>query len=98
VGSTFALSGTMEQPTRHSISNRVFPAVAVWAINKILSRPAIKERTRQLDARAHQKRKAALKALTKVGKRAIRNPAWLAAGVTAVALGVGLITKAAVTK
>jgi hypothetical protein len=88
----------MEQPTRHSISNRVFPAVAVWAINKILSRPTIKERTRQFDALAHKKRTKVVKSLSKVGKNALKNPTWLAAGVTAVALGVGMITKAAVSK
>jgi hypothetical protein len=97
-GSPFALSGSMEQPTRHSISNRVFPAVAVWAINKLLSRPSIKERTRQLDALAHKRRTKALKSLHKVGKNVLKSPTWLAGGLTAIALGVGMITKAAVKK
>ena len=85
----------MEQPKRHSISGRVFPPILLWTVNKILSSPAVKEQTKKLDLRAHQQRKKTLKALTKAGNNALSNPGWLAAGVTAVAVGVGLMARAA---
>jgi hypothetical protein len=85
----------MEQPKRHSISMRVFPPLAVWAINKVLASPAVKERTKKFDAGVHQRKKKALKVLGRAGGNALSNPAWLAAGVAAVAVGVGLMAKAA---
>ena len=69
--------------------------MAVWAINKILASPMVKERTKKLDARVHQQKKKTLKALGKAGGNALSNPAWLAAGVAAVAVGLGLMAKAA---
>jgi hypothetical protein len=85
----------METPNRHSISSRVFPPIAVWTVNKILASPVVKERTKRLDARVHAKKLKALKALQKSGRNAVSNPGWLAAGIAAVALGLGLITKSA---
>jgi len=66
----------------------MFPALAVWAVSRALELPRVKSRVAAIDDRAFALRKRAV-------RNARHNKAWLAAGATAFALGIGLMAKAA---
>ena len=75
------------RPT-HTLIKRLVPALAVWAVGKVLESPRVKSRLQKVDERVFETRKRAT-------KHAKRNGPVLAAGAAAVAVGLGLIATAA---
>ena len=77
---------------------RLITPLTVWAVTKILETPAVKEHLEDVEARTHRSKRRAAKSLRRAGRNAAKHRAWLAVGAAAVALGIGMITKAAQTK
>jgi len=75
------------RPT-HQLVKRMVPALAVWAVGRVLEMPRVKKRLGKIDERVFETRHH-------VVKNASRNRAWFAAGATACAVGLGLMAKAA---
>ena len=76
----------MEQFKTTSFIKRLIPAVAVWAVGKVLETPRVKEKVTRIDKRVHRKQRQAL-------RNAKQNRVWLAAGAAAVLIGAGLMAK-----
>jgi len=74
------------RPT-HTLIKRLVPAIAVWAVGKVLETPRVKARLQRVDERVFETRKRAT-------RNASRNGTWMAAGATAIAVGIGLMAKA----
>ena len=64
------------------------PALAVWAVGKMLESPRVKARLAIVDDRLFLARHRAV-------KKATKHRAWLAAGATACAVGIGMLATAA---
>lgn len=73
---------------------RLIPPLTIWAIGKILDMPAVKGSVMELDGHAYKKRHEAIRSVKKSVKNARSNSSWVAAGAAAIAIGIGLITKA----
>ena len=54
----------------------------------------LKGKLQDVDARTYVAKRDAMKSLRRVGRNASRNRAWLAGGAVAVALGIGMLSKA----
>jgi len=78
----------------HQVIKRLIPVVAVWAVGKILETDRAKGALQEVDARAYVKKRNAARAMRRAGRNAVSNPAWLAAGAAAIAVGIGLMAKA----
>lgn len=74
------------KPT-HALVKRLVPAVAVWAIGKVLDAKPVKARMHRVDQKVYRKRVIAM-------DNARRNRGWLAAGAAACAIGLGMIARA----
>ena len=70
---------------------RMITPLAVWAVSRILDTPKVKGHLQRVDASAY-------KSLRRVGRNAARNRAWLAGGTAAIALGIGMLSKASRSK
>lgn len=82
------------RPT-HQFIKRMVPALAVWGIGKVLEVPAVKQQIEKIDDRFFADRVVATRNIRRGAKTAVRkNKALLAAGATALAVGIGLIAKA----
>jgi hypothetical protein len=77
----------MERPKSHHLVMRMITPLAVWAVTKMLDQPKVKSRLQDVDDRTHG-------ALRRVRRNAGKNRAWLAGGAAAVAIGLGMITRA----
>ena len=74
---------------------RMITPLTVWAVTKLLDTPRVKNRLQEADARTYVAKHDAMKSLRRLGRNAAKNSAWLAGGAAAVALGLGMLTKAA---
>ena len=81
---------TPKRPTHHLIK-RLVPALAVWGVSKVLEMPRVKSRVGMFDQRVYESRRKALAGV----KRSAKNTSWFTAGAAAIALGIGLMAKAA---
>lgn len=82
------------RPT-HQLIKRMVPALAVWGIGKVLEIPAVKQKIERIDSRFFEDRVAAKRIFRRSAKTAVRkNRTLLAAGATALAVGIGLIASA----
>jgi hypothetical protein len=64
-------------------------------VSKILQGPKAQGALQEADAYALIGKRKAMRKVRRVGKNALSNPAWLAAGAAAIALGISLMAKAA---
>ena len=85
----------MEQPKSHQLVKRLIAPLTIWVVTKLLETRTVKSALQDVDARAHAKKRKAARSLRRAGRNAAKNPALLAAGAAAVAVGVGLMAKAA---
>ena len=81
--------------TTHTLIKRLIPPLAVWAVGKVLETPKLQGALEEVDSRAYVKKRDAARAVRKAGKNVASNPAWFAAGLAAIAVGIGLMAKAA---
>ena len=84
----------IERPKSHHVINRLIPPLAVWAVGKILETPSVKGALQDVDSGAFFKSRKVKRSVRRAGKNAMDNAGWLAAGVAAIAVGIGLMTKA----
>ncbi len=85
----------MEKPKADQVIKSLVGPIAVWAITMLLERPAVKGALQEVDSRAFLQQRKAMRRVRRAGKNAVSNPMWLAAGAAAVAVGIGLMAKAA---
>lgn len=79
----------------HQAIKRLIPLLAVWGVGKVLETPRVKGALQEVDARAYIQKRNAMRAVRRASRNAASNPAWLAAGAFAIAIGIGLMAKAA---
>ena len=84
----------MDKLKSHQLVIRMITPLTVWAVTKLLDAPPVKERLQKVDARTHLAKRSAAQSLRRAGRNAAKNGAWLAGGAVAIALGIGMITKA----
>jgi hypothetical protein len=84
----------MENTKSQQFIKRLIPALAIWAVSKGLETPSAKGALQEIDARAYIQKRKALRSVKRAGRNAASNPAWLAAGAAAIAVGIGLMAKA----
>jgi hypothetical protein len=85
----------MEKSSSQRVIIRLVPALALWGLAKALDTPAVKGALHEADAHAYIQKRKAIRSVRRAGKNAVSNPAWLAAGAAAIAVGIGLMAKAA---
>jgi hypothetical protein len=81
--------------TSRKVITRIVPLVAMWGLNRFLETPKMKGAMKEVDARTYVRKRKAARSVLRAGRNAISNPAWLAAGAAAIAVGLGLMAKAA---
>lgn len=84
----------MDKPASHHVINRLIPPLAVWAVGKLLEAPNVKSALQEVDSRAYIKKRDMSRSVKRATKNAADNAGWLAAGVAAIAVGIGLMAKA----
>jgi len=87
----------VKSPT-HTTLTRLIPPLTIWAIGKILDTPSVKGSVMELDGLAYKKRHSATRSIKRGVKNARANSSWLAAGAAAIAVGIGLMTRATRSK
>jgi hypothetical protein len=85
----------METTKSHRLIKWLIPTLAIWAVSKALEAPAAKGALQEIDSRAYVQKRKAVRSMKRAGKNAASSPAWLAAGAAAIAVGIGLMAKAA---
>jgi hypothetical protein len=85
----------MDNTKSHRVIKWLIPPLAIWAVSKALEAPAAKGALREIDSRAYIQKRKTVRSMKRVGKNAASNPAWVAAGAAAIAVGIGLMAKAA---
>ena len=84
----------MKQSGSHQAIKRLIPPLAAWVLGKLLEAPRVKGALQEVDSRAFIGKRTAIRTVRRAGRNAASNPAWLAAGVAAIAVGIGLMAKA----
>ena len=87
----------VKSPTRTTMT-RLIPPLTIWAIGRILDLPSVKGSVMQLDGETYKRRHDAVRTFKKGLKNARSNASWVAAGAAAMAIGIGLVAKAAASK
>lgn len=85
----------MDNPKSHHIVMRLVTPLAVLAVGKLLETPKVKAALQEVDARTFVAKRSATRAIQRGARNAKDNAIWLAAGVAAITIGIGLIAKAA---
>jgi hypothetical protein len=88
----------IKRPHSAEVIQKIVPPLAVWVVGQLLGQPGIRRAVNRLDDRIEKKRKRAERAAVRTSRTMTMNRAWLAAGVAAIATGVGLIARAATPK
>jgi len=81
--------------TSRKVIVRIAPLVAMWGLNRFLDTPKMKSALQEVDARTFVNKRKAARSVLRAGRNAASNPAWIAAGAAAIAVGIGLMAKAA---
>jgi hypothetical protein len=90
-----ATTAGMDRPKSHHLIMRAITPLAVWAVTKLLDTPRVKDKLQEADARTFIAKRGATRSLQRLGRNAANNRAWLAGGAAAIALGIGMIGRAA---
>jgi hypothetical protein len=85
----------MKQRASEIVISRLAGPIAVWAVTQLLQRPSVKGALREVDSRALEQTKKAKRGIRRARENALSNPVWLIAGAAAIAVGIGLIARAA---
>jgi hypothetical protein len=82
-----------DSPTKRAVLAVVGPA-AVWAVSRFLDRPKMQRKRKRVDAEVLIKGHDAVKAIKKRSKNTVKNPGYLAAGISTLAVAIGLLARA----
>ena len=85
----------MDKTKTDLLIKRLIPLLAVWGVTKVLETPTVKGALQEVDSRTFVGQRKVLRSFKRAGRNAASNPAWLAAGAAAIAVGIGLMAKAA---
>ena len=80
------------------VIRRLIPPLTVWALGKLLETPRVQDALEEVDSQANVRKRKAKRAVRRAGRNAPRNPVWVVVGVAAIAVGIGMLTKAARSK
>ena len=80
------------------IIKRLIPPLAVWALGKLLETPRVQDALEEVDSHANVQKRNAKRAVRRARRNAARNPVWVVVGVAAIAVGIGMLAKAARSK
>ena len=78
----------------HQVIKRLIPPLVVWGLGKLLETPRMRDALEEADSRAYVHKRNAARAVRRAGRNAARNPVLVVVGVTAIVIGIGLLTKA----
>jgi hypothetical protein len=78
---------------KNQIAKSVLAPLAAWAVAKVLDSKPLKGASEEADAYAVIGQRRATRAIRRAGRNAAKNRTWLAAGVAAVAVGLGMMAK-----
>jgi hypothetical protein len=84
----------MDKSSSYRVINRLIPALALWGVGKALETSKVKGALQEVDSHAYIQKRKAIRSLRRVGRNALSNRAWLAAGAAAIVVGIGLMAKA----
>jgi hypothetical protein len=96
-GASIAEIDAMDKQTKETsgkLIKRIVPLLAMWGLTQVLEKPKVKASLQEVDSRAYINGRKVARSMKRAGKNAASNPAWLAAGMAAIAVGIGLMTKA----
>lgn len=85
----------MKKTASEMVLTRLAGPLAIWAVTQLLQRPTVRGAMRRVDSRALEQRDNVRRQLRRVQKNMRSNPVWVAAGMVTIAIGIGLITRAA---
>lgn len=85
----------MKKTATEMVLTRLAAPLAVWAVTQFLQRPTVRGAMRRVDSRAVEQGENTRRRLRRAGKNMRSNPVWVAAGMVTIAVGIGLITRAA---
>ncbi len=88
----------MDNPKSQQVIMRLLAPLAVLAVGKLLESPKVKGALQEVDARTFVAGRITGRAIARGARNARDNAIWLAAGVAAVTIGIGLIARAAARK
>ncbi len=71
------------------------PPLALWAATKLLETQAVRTHTKRVESKLSKQEKRFNSAVKQAGKNIRSNPGWVAAGASAILLGLGLLARAA---
>jgi len=77
----------MKKSPTHQLLNQIIPPLAVWAVGKLVQTPKVRDKVQDVDH-------SAMRSMKRMRKNAASQPAWLAAGAGAIAIGIVLMAKA----
>jgi hypothetical protein len=83
-----------QQSGSHRAIKQLIPPLAAWVLGKLLETPKAKGALEEADAYAVIGKRRAMRSVRRLGRNAASNRAWVAAGVAAIAIGIGLMAKA----
>jgi hypothetical protein len=82
-----------ESPTKRAVLAVVGPA-AIWAVSRFLDRPKVQKKRKRMDAEVLIKGQDAVRAIRTRSKNTTKNPGYLAAGISTLAVAIGLLARA----
>lgn len=80
------------------VVSRWVPPLALWAATKLLETKPVRKKTNRIENRLVDAQERLSTALEQGRRNIRRNPGWRIAGASAIAVGIGLLTRAAVRK
>ncbi len=78
----------------NQIAKTIVAPLVAWAVSKALDAKPLKGASEEADAYALIGQRRVARAVRRAGRNAVKNRGWLAAGVAAVVIGLGLMAKA----
>jgi hypothetical protein len=88
----------IKRPHSAEVIQKIVPPLAVWVVGALLEQPRIRQAVNRIDDQIEGRKQRAERSVMRAKRTATMNRAWLAAGVAAIATGVGLIARAATRK
>lgn len=82
-----------DSPTKRAVLAVIGPA-AIWAVSRFLDRPKMQRKRKRLDAEVLIKGQDAVTAIRKRTKNTTKNPGYLAAGISTLAIAIVLLARA----
>ncbi|HYS52413.1 MAG TPA: hypothetical protein VER58_01450 [Thermoanaerobaculia bacterium] len=85
----------MENPKSHRLIKGLIAPLAVFVVGKLLESPRARGALQEIDSRAYVQKRKVERSIKRARQNAVSSPAWLAAGAAAIAVGIGLMARAA---